>query len=555
MRRVAHEALVALRSVAANPDIRRIELARLVSTTSMFAYTVAFAVLAYRAGGAAGVGLLALVRMIPPALLSSVLAVLADRYPRRTVIVVGDVARAVVLGATVVAASADLGMTAVLVLAALISLTGVASGPARAALVPSLARSPDELAAANVIGTSTENVAGFVGPVLGGVLFAAAGPEVAFAASAVASLLSAAIVARVRREMPQARKDTPRGGLRREATAGFSTLVSNRPVLLVTIAYGAQTLATGVLGVLMIVSALEVLGFGEEGVGFVNSATSIGSLVGGVVALGFVAVRRQGLVLAAGLVAWGLPITVIGLFPEPALALALFAFVGLADAIVDVVGFTLLQRAIPDDVMARVFGALSTVLFAAYGLGALAAPLLIEVVGVRAALVTGGLAVPLVAVLGLPALRQLDVPPELGEIAQLLASVPMLAALPARTLEELAAEALERRVAAGEAVFREGDSGDRFYVVAGGTIELSTDGRTIAAAERGDYFGEIALLRDVPRTASARAATDARLVSVGREAFVGAVTRDDDATRAADEIVGVRMGRALRLATGAGRTS
>jgi MFS family permease len=548
MRRVVHESVAALRAVLANRDLLRVELARAVAATSMFAYTVAFAVLAYRAGGASAVGLLALVRMVPPALLSSPLAVLADRYPRRAVMIAGDLARALVLVATAIVASLGLGTAAVLALAALVSMVGVASGPARAALVPTLARTPDELAAANVVGTSTENLAGFAGPIAGGVLFAIAGAEVTFSVCAAGALLSAALLARVHEVRSETAARARRQGAHREILAGFAAIGADRRLGLVTALYGAQTAATGALSVLMVICAFELLDFGEEGVGFVNAATSVGSLVGGVVALAVVAIRRPGSALGAGLVMWGLPAVVVGLAPEPLLALVLFALVGLADAVVDVVGFTLLQRVVPDEVAARVFGALSTILFAAFGLGALAGPLIVELLGVRTGLVVGGLVIPVVTLLAWPALRWLDRNAAEDPDVALLRRVPMLAMLGESTLAELAAGVGRRPVPVGETVFREGDVGDRFYVVADGLVRLTRDGAEIATAEAGDFFGEVALLHDVPRTATAIAAEDTSLVALERDAFLAAVNGDVAARRAADEIVGARVGGLLRVA-------
>jgi hypothetical protein len=235
-------------------------------------------------------------------------------------------------------------------------------------------------------------------------------------------------------------------------------------------------------------------------------------------------------------------------YPEPLFALALFAFVGAADAVVDVVGFTILQRVVPNDVAARVFGALTTILFGAFGLGALAGPALVELFGVRAGLVVGGLVVPLLTVVAWPALRWLDRTAIEDEKVDLLRAVPMLAPLPQSALEELGDGATILDVRRGDVVFRERETGDAFYVVADGAVEISSDGREVATAGRGEYFGEIALLRDVPRTATVVAATDVRLVRLERDEFLRALSDDLTARAAADEIVGARLGGLMRVA-------
>jgi CRP-like cAMP-binding protein len=131
-----------------------------------------------------------------------------------------------------------------------------------------------------------------------------------------------------------------------------------------------------------------------------------------------------------------------------------------------------------------------------------------------------------------------------AERLELLRAVPIFAPLPAPTLEQLAARLTEVDVPAGNVLFRKGDAGDRFYLIDDGAVEVLPDGSEPILLERGDFFGEIALLRDVPRTATVRARTDTRLYALGRNEFIPAVTGYAPSRDAADKVIGMRLGPA-----------
>jgi CRP-like cAMP-binding protein len=196
-----------------------------------------------------------------------------------------------------------------------------------------------------------------------------------------------------------------------------------------------------------------------------------------------------------------------------------------------------MQRAVPDAVLGRALGALEGLLLATLGLGAILAPVLIDAVGPEAALVITGVLLPVLALLTRPRLRALDRTTSAPEATGLLRGVPMLAALPEPVLERLAREAVSTTVLAGHPIVREGEPGDRFYVVEKGQVSIL--GRTFGP---GAGFGEIALLRDVPRTATAMAVTDVELVALEREPFVAAVTGHAPSAAAADTLVAARLG-------------
>jgi MFS family permease len=522
-----------------NPNIRRIEGAWAASIIAHWAYGIALAVYAYRDGGAAAVGLIGLVRFLPTALASPFAAVLGDRFRRERVIVTAEVTRALLLGATTAVVVVDGPAALVYVLAGLVAIAYSAVRPAQAALLPSLAKTPQELTAANVTSSTIESLGIFGGPAIGGILLAVTSADVVFGAAAGAFLLAAVLVARVRVErQPEARE--ARGGILHEFAAGFVTLARAKGLRVLVFLLVSQTLVAGALNVLIVVSALQLLDLGEEGVGFLNSAVGVGGVVGAVVSAALIG-RRLTSNFLIGILLWGIPIGLIGVFPEPVPALLFLALVGLGNTLVDVSAFTLLQRAVPDEVLARVFGAVQGLWVATIGIGAIVAPLLIAALDVRGALIATGALLPILATVLRRRLSELDAVPVPERELALLRGIDLFAPLPAPTLESLAGALVPVRVAAGEELFRQGDIGDRYYIVAEGEVDIVADGRVVAVTGPGGYFGEIALLRDIPRTATVRAKGDVELRALDRDDFLGAVTGHAASAEAADSVIATRL--------------
>ncbi|TML67310.1 MAG: MFS transporter, partial [Actinobacteria bacterium] len=295
--------------------------------------------------------------------------------------------------------------------------------------------------------------------------------------------------------------------------------------------------------VYIVVLAFESLGQGDSGVGFLNSAMGVGALLGGVVALSLTGSSRLSLPFAVGVLGWGVPLILLGSHPEMAVALALLAIVGVGNSIMDVAAFTLVQRAVADEVLARVFGVIQMLWWLALAFGALVAPALVGWLGIRTALVaTGSALVVLVALLWRP-LRAIDaraVAPEATEL-RILASVPIFAPLPGMSLEHLAGRLVPLRVDSGTVIVRQGDEGDRFYMLVEGKVEVSEDGKPISSLDAGGYFGEIALLRDLPRTATVTASTPVVLYALDRDDFLAAVTGHAPSAQAAEDVVSARL--------------
>jgi MFS family permease len=535
------ESLAAFGRVFRHPALRRLQLAWVGSNVGGWAYTVAISVYAYRQDGAYAVGLIGFASWIAAGVASPITGMLGDRFPRVRVMVVSDLGRAALLFVSAALVWADAPSLVVYLLSVVGTVVSSAFRPAQAALVPGLARTPEELTASNVAASTTESVGLFAGPALGGLLVAGFGVEVTFVATALLLLWSAAQVLQIKE--PEGLEPSEPENFFREATAGFRIVAAVPQLRILSGLFAAQTFVDGALGVIIVVLALDTLDIGASGLGLLNSASGIGGIIGGVLAALLVARSRLATDFGIGLVLWGLPLVIVGLVTDPIVALVAFAVLGVGNTIVDVTGDTLLQRSVDNDVLARAFGAMDGLMLLTVGLGAVVAPALIDVLGVRTASIVVGALLPALALLSWRALSRIDVASaaRAGEL-ELLRGVPIFAPLPPPTLESLAARTERRRVEAGETVFRKGDPGDAFYVVGEGTLTLSLDGGPPQRLERGDFFGEIALLRDVPRTATITAETDAELLSLRRDDFLPVVTGHEGASAAASAVVGARLG-------------
>ena len=290
------------------------------------------------------------------------------------------------------------------------------------------------------------------------------------------------------------------------------------------------------------VIALEDLNLGEEGPGLLLAAASVGGLAGAVVAAALATGRRLAWGLGLGTFIWGLPLLAAAAVLEPWVALLALAILGVGEAVIEVATMTLLQRAVPDEVRARVFGVLESLTVGALAAGgAIAAPLL-SGLGARGTLLVAGLALPVLTAALWPRLSAIDraaaAPQE--ELA-LLRGIPIFASLPEPVMEGLAGRLGTMQALAGQAVVREGEPGELFYVIESGALTVSQDGRPLRTVGAGDFFGEIALLREVRRTATVTATEPARLRTLGRDEFVAAVTGHAPTRAAAEAVVESRL--------------
>jgi MFS family permease len=539
------EPLAPFRGVFVNANLRRLELAWAGSITGEWGYAVALSVFAYHAGGATAVGLLMLARMLSSAIVAPFSSVLGDRHNRARVMISTDVVRAVALAGAGVAALAHAPAVVIYALAVLVAIVSTAFHPAQAALTPSLASTPEELTAANAVGSTIESVGTFAGPALGGLLLAATSIGVVFIVMAALFLWSALFVMRIRTEpAPVSAATASHPPFLHQAAAGIRTIVKEPNVRVIVGLYGCQTLIAGALRVFIVVMAFRLLDTGNAGVGFLNSATGIGGVVGALATIVIVSRSRLATDFGVGVVLWGLPIALIGIWPNQWLALTMLGVVGVANTIVDVAAFTLLQRAVPDEVLARVFGVLQSVLLGTIGIGSVLASVLVSALGARTALVVAGAFLPAVALVTYRRLAAIDAAATRPspERVRLLQTNPIFAPLPLATIERLSSRLIPVHLDAGATLFRQGEHGDRFYLVETGELEVVVDGAPPKVVGPGEPLGEIALLRDIPRTATVQARTDADLYGLERDDFLGAVTGHAGSAEAAEAVVGARLG-------------
>ncbi len=533
----------AVAAVFRNPSLRRLNLALAGSVIGDWAFAVALSVYAYQRGGPTTLGALSVVRYVSMLLLAPWVSVVADRLDRRRVMVTADVARALSIAATAVVVLADGPALAVYALSIVTAWVGLAFRPAQAALLPTLASTPSELTAANATSNTINSVGFFAGPAIAGTLLAFADIGLVFVFDAATFVWSAALVLGIRvtakdgnaeTDRDGAGDDEPRGSMFDGMGAGYRAIFGHRDLRLLVGLYTAQTVVAGASAVYEVAIALDLLGLRESGVGVLNAALGIGGILGGALAL--VLSRRGKLArdFGIGVTLWAAPLLLVAAWPTLPAALLAMALIGLGNSVVDVNAETIIQRLVPDDVLGRVFGALDSATIAGMAIGSLAMPLMIETVGLRTGLVIIGVAVTAIVLTATRGLSRIDRVALAPAGLSTLRGVPMLAMLPERTLERLARESVEVRAVAGADIFHEGDAGDRFYVIEQGTADVVQRGRLVASLRDGGSFGEIALLRDIPRQATVVATSDLVLRAIDRRHFIPAVTGHSEANDQAE---------------------
>ena len=541
------ESREAMAGVVRNRSLRRVNLALVGSVIGDWAYIVAMAIYAFDRGGPAVVGALAAVRFVSNAVLAPFASVAADRFDRRRVMITADLARAVVVTGAAVAVMADAPALAVYALSILASWVGLLFRPAQSALVPTLADTPSELTAANVTSSTIHSVGFFAGPSIAGLLLAVADIGSVLVFNALTFVWSAVLVhgVRVRHEETGAASTDAAASVdepeaepgRTRLLDGYRAILASRDLRLLVMLYVAQTVIAGAAAVYEVSIALDLLDMGDSGLGVMNAVLGVGGVIGGVLALVLAQRGKQARDVGLGVALWATPLLLVAAWPYVVPTLVAMALIGLGNSLVDVNAETIIQRLVPDEVLGRVFGALDSAATAGMAVGAAVMPLLINWVGLRNGLVVVAVSVTVLVLLSQRGLRRVDRVALAPEGLASLRGVPMLAVLPEHIVERLARTSVVVEVRGGTAVFEAGDHGDRFYIVEAGTAEVLVGGAPVASLSVGDSFGEIALLRDVPRTATVRATTDLQLRALDRRHFLRAVTGDAAANEQAELVV------------------
>ena len=335
-------------------ELRRVELAFGGFTAAEWGVWIAMLVYAYEQGGATTAGLVAAAQLVPAALFAPFAAMLADRRAPGRVLTAGYAGQALALAATAAALLAGAPPLLAYALAAVAATLMTITRPTQSALVPALARTPEELTATNVLSGWIESVSVLVAPAAAGVLLAVGSPGVVFAVMAAVVAASALLVVPVHGPAPAGDARPPV----EEALAGFRLLQREPAARVLVGLLGAQFIAIGALDVLYVVLALSVLDLGGSGAGYLNAAFGAGGVAGIAATMVLIGRRRLLPPVVVGVAAWSAAFAILAAWPSALAALLLLAAAGAGRSLLDVAGRTLLQRTVPANVLARVFGVL-----------------------------------------------------------------------------------------------------------------------------------------------------------------------------------------------------
>lgn len=524
-----------LRHALRNDGIRRLGLAWSLSIAADAALTVLLLVLVFNRGGIVPAALIGAVRMLPAIIVGMFAGSLVERYHADRVLVITGVLRAVLCALTtgvILTAGRTLADSRVMLieLFVLAGLAAAAAAPARTAqitLMPAVARSPDELVAANTVWTTGEAAGAFVGAFVAGLMMAVNGHPFVALVAGIGFLVTSWIILGLRLEQ---QSDAAGGGQVHGSGARFRLLdgvraVRAKPLLTWTL-FGTfgQVVTRGLLNALTVLAAIELLRMGQSGTGLLSAGLGVGGLIGAVFAM---TSRRADTIVRTqivSLVFWGVPLALIGLLPRPEIALFAMVVIGAANATYDVALFTILQRGSANEDRAPVLSVLEVVIGAGAVAGSLLAPVLTFLFGTRGGLIAAGILLPIMALLmylKIGRITQVSIVSE--ETVALLRKVPAFAELPLTAVERLASGLVPFSAEAGSALMTQGEPGDRFLVIETGEIEVFVDGKSIHRLGPGAGVGEIALLRRSPRTATVTAVTDVTGYAIDATTFMAAI--------------------------------
>jgi MFS family permease len=532
-----------LAGALATAQLRRLQIGWAVSAIGGWVFFVALSVYAFDAGGATAVGAAALTRMVPAGLAAPLAGVLADRYSRRDVLFGAIVARALLLVGIGAAVAVSAPLAVVLTLGALFTIVATAHRPAQAALLPSLVETPHQLAASNAVWSAIDNGAFLVGAALSGALIATTSMADAFFVTAALFAVAAWPIARIERDpVPDYRAGAEHARPIADAVVGFREVARDSRLRLVVGVLSISTMVEGAIDVLVVLIAIEMLGLGGSGVGWLNACWGFGGVIGGAAALALLRRGRLTAGLSTGGLLVGIPLMLIGASQTLPVAVVMLVLLGVGYALIEVAGLSLLQRLPSNDVLGRAFAVVESSYWITTGLGAIIAPVIVNLVGLRDALLLVGACLPLLVALRWRPLALLEAATSVPERPfKALRAVEMFAPLPMATIENVSRHLDAIEVHAGETVIREGELGDRFYVVADGVLDVSCERGAFPPVGAGDAFGEIALLQDVPRTATVTARDECLLYALDRESFLCAVSSHPSAANAARTLATTRL--------------
>ncbi len=505
-----------------DPQLRRLQLAWLGFNTADMAVTVALGVYAFGIGGATAVGLITLARSLPAVVSAPLFSVVTDRLSRRSMLAVGFWGRALITGLMALTLGVEGPLWLLYLLAPLDVILSSAVYPASAASIPDLSPTAEVLSSANAVFSMMENTGALIGPLLAAGLIAGAGVESVFLVSMALYLLAALTT----RTLVSDRTTGSLEGLRlfEDVKDGLATLRRHWDARTVVIAWTLESMLIGVLEVALVVVALDLLDWGDPGVGLLTAVTGVGGIIGAASLASSTRSRGYGMALISALALFGLGFAGMSI-SQAAVVVIGTAAVGIAFSRADVASQTLIQRTTPGESLGRVLGMVEGLYWAAVGVGAVVGSVVIELVGPERALVSFAAAAILIALLFSVPLRRIDTEAEVAfDRVASCGSCSLFAALPVATVEYLANHAGDIEFSTGERIMKEGDPGDDFYLIVDGEADVDIGGTVVKRLGPGEYFGEIALLFDTPRTATVTAVSPLRVLRFDGAHFVAAVT-------------------------------
>ena len=527
----------------ANPDMGLLGVATAASSFMTWSFTIALGVYGFEAHGPAGVGIVALVRYLPAAIVSPLVGLLVDRFPRRSVMLGSALASTLVLGLATAAAALGAPTAVVFAFPALFAVAACGYSPAHAALTPTLVETPQQLSASNVTHSVMENAGALVAALVAGLLLGPTSPAFLIGVAAAAGIVVCLLVNRVHSDSRPEYVGEPDevASAFREITRGARALAFHPALRLASTTVVLLFLFEGFADVIVVVMALELLHLGQGSVGFLNATWGVGAVVG---AMALATLFDRGRLVAAivgGSLVLGLGAMLPGLAPYPVGAYAGWFGIGIGFVFVEVAAKTLMQRLGSDETLGRVIGALESGRQGALALGSIGAVLLVELLDIRGALIVLGTFLPAFVALWWTRLRAYEVGAPVAEVPyRLLRRNSIFSPLPLATLERLSHDLTPLAVPAGQEVIVQGEIGDRFFLIEEGQVEVFENGVFRRNEGPGESFGEIALLHDVPRTATVRTTVDTNLLALDRDQFLLAVTGHRRSHQLARAVVGER---------------
>jgi hypothetical protein len=382
------------------------------------------------------------------------------------------------------------------------------------------------------------------GPAIAAGLLAVSTPQAAMLAACGLTGIAAAVLVGVRPLSSQRPVRAVRWlkQLRLDMATGFEAGIRRSGVLPLVIPAAAQTFARGVFSVLTVSIALNLFGLGPAAVGWLTAAFGAGGVLAGPVAAMLVRGQKVARCFAAGVAGWGVPMILLAFAHARYWPYLMFGLIGAANVFDDAGVYSALQQVIPCRLIGRALGMRRAVLLLSMGLGSIVAPLLIHAWGARGALIATGVLLVVIVVLSVPSLTAIDrtisAP---GPGLALLRQVSFFGPLPFAIVEHLASELRSVTYEPGDVIIQDGEPGERFYMIADGRARVCKDGKELRRMGTGESFGEIALLREVPRTATVIAMSRLEARTLAREEFLAAVTGNAESAEGADEVASTRL--------------